>query len=913
MPKKTTRNTMDLVSKPSLLEADNTIRLNLMVQLITAAVVLCVFLACRAKIPWLYSTNPMRCKKHPAAPYTGLFNWVVPVFTIKDMALLELIGFDAFLFIETLKLLGIVFLVLSLALMPLLGSYYFFFAKSEMKLQLIMRLSLLSMPYSPRYANCIVPCLAAWVITLIIVYFLFSFYRKYVILRQIHIRDRVFSKSTPSIKKSLDEMKSLSSTLECINICTKTVLICNLPHFINNKQDLQTYLNTLGLKEPIENAHIILDTKKLEMLVEKKKKKLLELEAELQKFFILLNRASIDTEFFSEHIDHYDSSLDLISNAIVWKKESAAGRARRKGATDALMEKALCGRFFEVLDRIYPGKAKFNISECMKQIKDLTDLIEVERKKSAHSTLSSTQALESLSEVAGCDENPELHDKYNLYEQTSIFVQASSVFNIRQAYTSLSKTIPLRTKSGFVTFKTSEQASILRMSLIGSGAFSCRALEAPPPDQIVWSTLTDSPMERALRKLAASIVTVVFVSVFILLVFFVSTLINIDAFYSIIRAINPELNVIAETPKFRKAFQGIVVPTVYSNFLSIAPAVLKVICTLEGSISYIEFQKSFGRKYSIFLFINGFLVLIFGTTIASLVYNRRQATIDIMGLVSTPVVSSSVFFFNLLIHKTFGELTMQLLDIGGLVSWCVTYVLGGVYTRRQEVQRFESHPANFGSMYPRVFLLFPMVLIYSIICPLFMLLGCLYFFGSFVVFKYLFIYSYVSDVESGGEHWPSLFMNIFGSLVFLQTITATYFASQKQYIALGLILPLVIITVSVWKSFSELIQKNCYYLPNNTLESKQSHTSIKKLFLSRKDQILNWTESSAVKKDTYFLYKEKVLANPDELPYIYKDFSFLPSIASIIVPNWFYTTLMYIRENGDDALFDLQGSQLWYS
>ncbi|EIJ87281.1 calcium permeable stress-gated cation channel [Nematocida parisii] len=895
MSKKKVLEAKEVVDKPSLLDADNIIWFNFIFQAGLASFLFVLFIFCRKKLPWIYSINTKRCKQHPAAQYTGYFNWMIPIFTITDNDLFELIGFDAFLFIETLKLLGIIFLLLSIILVPALGTYYFFFAHSTQPLQLITKISILSLPTHPRYVNCIIPCICIWAISLVVIYFLYTFYRKYVILRQLHIRNRAFSKSTLAIKKTVDELQSLPAGINEINICSRTVLITNLPSFIQDKATLLRYLKILGVSSEPENAHVVTNTKDLEILINKKKEIILLIEYELLRFFILLNIMSTNTEFFAEHINNYDKSLDLISNATTWHKREREKKEIGQDEIDFLMRNAFGGKFFSLLSTIQKTDVPLKIHEYLGTIKLLTEKIDEVRERSMREYTSLDEEPNLL--------NPELHDPYGFYKNSTIFITTASLFYIRAAYNNFIKSIPGSARNGFVTFKNSSDANALKMTLIGSGAFSCHAEEAPPPDQIIWSSLNDTQVHRMLRRLISMILTVVFIGVFIVLVFFVSTLINISTLYAVINMINPQLYAIAGTSKFRSAFQGIIVPTVYSQFLAIAPIVLRWISIFEGSISWIELQKNFGKKYSVFLFFNGFLMIIFGSTIATLL-NSSKVRLDIVNLVSTPIVSSSIFFLNLLIHKALGGLMFELLDVPRLASWAIMYILGGVHTHRERTAQFQSNPINFGMLYPKIFLLFPMVLIYAILCPIFMVVGCLYFFGAFFVFKYLFIYSHASQLESGGEHWPSLFENIFYSLTVFQLLTLIYFASHKQYISLCMILPLIIITVSVWNGFSKLMSKNCHYLPNNESEYKESTDVIDELLKSRKKAILEWKESSVVKKDVYCPFKEKVLEK-GEIPYVYKDLSFLPSASSIILPKWFVITLKYLSVNGSAAVFDL--------
>ncbi|KAI5189807.1 calcium permeable stress-gated cation channel [Nematocida sp. AWRm77] len=907
---------VNLASKPSLKDAENAITLNIKVQLCVSTSLFVAFLILRRKLPWMYCANPKRSKKHPAAGYTGVTNWIVPVFSISDSVFFNLVGFDAFLFIETLKLLFLIFLVLSLVVFPALGAYYYFFGQSEEALHFLMQISLLPMPGSQRVANGILPAVSMWVISCGVMYFLYTFYRKYVILRQMHLKDRSFSKSTPSIKRLADDLESVTQALKNINIPSRTVLLQNLPCFIGNKEELLEYLEQLNLGvHPVE-CYVVVNTKPLEQLIYQRTKLIQDLEMEFQLFFLYLNRLSIDSNFFANTVRGYDNGIDLISNAIAWHESSERPKSplldtledpgklstkqqqqKKQKAVTQMVKLFLSSPLIGTLQAQDAKISTERLAAGLEKIDLLNRKIGKERKRASKPLL-------NTSDISALVKSSKTHDVYEREKNEHIFLSLSSILKIGSSYKEFMQSIPLDTKNGFVTLSTIEEANLLKISFIGTGTFSCKAIEAPPADEIIWPALTESEAERMLRKLLGALTTFFFVTLFIIFVFLTSTLINIQTFDKIVYWVNPHLEAITKKASFRQTFQAILMPFVYSTLLSLAPTALESICLFEGSISHTEQQKNFGRKYSFFLFVNGFLALIFGTTLASLINSEKEKN-GIFVTMSVPVVSSSIFFLNMLIQKTFTGMVLCLLEPGRILTRVLSMLLGGIQTRRKEIEEIEPKKINFGYLYPQVFLTFPMVLIYSVMCPVFILFGALHFFGAYIVYKTLFLYSHVSDIESGGEHWPSLCTNFFYSLVTFQVITIVHFLSLKQYVFLFVTVPLLIITVGVGKNFGSSMEKKCNYLPSSHKEVQESVKFANRLSSIRKEEIKHWVESSLVEKEL-FLFTKKAKPSEARDSYVYKDLSMHPASSSAILPQWFYTTLCYLQQNGDPDVYHLQ-------
>lgn len=897
-------NRMEVVGKPGLGEADEAIRLNLFIQAAASVGIYALFVVIRPKISWLYSPNTKRSRTHPARGFTGRFDWIVPVFSIQDPVLLGLVGMDAFLFLQTLRLLSNIFFALSLVIAPLLAGYYFIFSKgSSMKGQIILKLSILSTETDKKEVSSILPCVACYVVTAFIMYMVYMFYRKYVILRQAYLRDASFSTPTPEIKRLARKLGSVESALEHITLPAKTVLLKGLPSFLNTRDDLMKFMDLLKLGRPVD-GHIVVNTTHLDSLIEERKTVIRALEKEVQLFLIRLNEYSLSSNYFQSNFTNYDPELDLISNALVWaadhhpelavvpeeeeETDPAVEEKKKQGSNlvQELTEKSFSSRFELCKPKIYDVDA---VAFYLDKIIKLTGEIDKERS-------------ERVKEIGEKEEIPTetqiksegiLHDQYDVANSTK-FLSLTQLVRVGESYREFIKAFPLGTKTGFVTFEDKNTANLLKQSLIGTGTFSCSAIAAPPVEELIWTNLNETEATRFVRQFIGRIITVIFNIFFMTFVFLIVGALNVKSFEALISFINEDLLEITQTPRFRKTFSGVVAPLVYNLFLALAPIALEAICLFEGAISHTDLQKKFASKYSAFLFINGFLALIFGSSFLTIIQTKEQSKIlsNIAELLST----SSIFFLNAIIQKSLVGTMLRLIEPLRIIAQLASDVLGGVKTKREEIRSKEPVRKNFGHLYPPAFLVFPVVLIYSIICPIFLFLGALYFLGTYVVFKTQFLYSLASQSESGGVHWPTACDSIFWSLLAFQVATALQFFTMKSYGCLIAILPLCVMTIGAGRSFKSLFRKRCEYLPMNRQEDEEADKFIQEALRVRKRDLAQWKEANLIEFDSVHL-DQKLPQERSKREYLYKDSSFLPDTSTVILPEWFVITMAYLKEN----------------
>lgn len=116
---------------------------------------------------------------------------------------------------------------------------------------------------------------------------------------------------------------------------------------------------------------------------------------------------------------------------------------------------------------------------------------------------------------------------------------------------------------------------------------------------------------------------------------------------------------------------------------------------------------------------------------------------------------------------------------------------------------------NYGVVYPQAILIFTITILYSIIQPLILIFGAIYFGVAYVVYKYKLLFGlslpflkytyhakflgtvFYKPYESQGQAWPITFIRlIWGVVIFLVFMTGI-FLLKKSFILATLLLPLL--------------------------------------------------------------------------------------------------------------------------
>ena len=115
----------------------------------------------------------------------------------------------------------------------------------------------------------------------------------------------------------------------------------------------------------------------------------------------------------------------------------------------------------------------------------------------------------------------------------------------------------------------------------------------------------------------------------------------------------------------------------------------------------------------------------------------------------------------------------------------------------------EANRFIFSVWIPKILLIFTIVLTYSIMNPVMLLFGLLYFVGAYLIFKYHLSMSWVPALTMGPDTWLLIFGKIRYAYIIAQ-ITLYGMLILKQYVAGVLLLPLLYYS---WNKTKEVMNK----------------------------------------------------------------------------------------------------------
>jgi hypothetical protein len=160
-----------------------------------------------------------------------------------------------------------------------------------------------------------------------------------------------------------------------------------------------------------------------------------------------------------------------------------------------------------------------------------------------------------------------------------------------------------------------------------------------------------------------------------------------------------------------------------------------------------------------------------------------------------------------------------------VVSFLVSYL--GRFSYTVDFAELNAPPMiNYGVVYPQAILLFVITLLYSVVYPLIVIFGAIYFGVAYVVYKYKLLFGqfavsksinhltehevFYKPYESQGQAWPITFVRLIWGVTIFLVFMIGFFILRQAYIISTLVVPLLFGTL-VWswyvdKTFKPLSQ-----------------------------------------------------------------------------------------------------------
>ncbi|GAB4829395.1 CSC1-like protein erd4 [Ancistrocladus abbreviatus] len=314
-------------------------------------------------------------------------------------------------------------------------------------------------------------------------------------------------------------------------------------------------------------------------------------------------------------------------------------------------------------------------------------------------------------------------------------------------------------------------------------------MDAPEPRQLIWSNLSLKIYDREMRQY------VVYVIVALTILFYMIPIGLISAFTTLenLKKLMPFLKPVLRIKVLTTVLEAYLPQIALIVFLALLPKLLLFLSKAEGIPSESHAERATSGKYFYFTVLNVFIGVTIGGTLFGTFKDIEKHPNSIVNLLASSLPGNATFFLTFVALKFFVGYGLELSRLVPLII----FHLKRKYLCKTEADEKEAWaPGDLGyaTRAPGDMLIFTVVLCYSVIAPLIIPFGVVYFGLGWLVLRNQALKVYVPSYESYGRMWPHLHDRILASLLLYQVTMLGYFGIKKFY-STPVLIPLPIITL----------------------------------------------------------------------------------------------------------------------
>lgn len=271
--------------------------------------------------------------------------------------------------------------------------------------------------------------------------------------------------------------------------------------------------------------------------------------------------------------------------------------------------------------------------------------------------------------------------------------------------------------------------------------------------------------------------------------------------YEEIKKIMPWLaRLINSSPRLAAIVQNSLPSLALITFNGLLPFLLEWLSYMQAFKSRSATEYSLMKKYHLFLLISVLLIFLLTSTYWALVRDLVDTPMKIPEKLARALQGSNVrnFMVSYVMLQALGLMPLQLLNLGPLFSLAFARAFW-TKTPRDYAEANAPPMLNYGWVYPQALLVFTITLVYSVMSPLILIFGAIYFAMAYLVFKYKLLFIYFKPYESNGEAWRITFARTLWALIIFQLFMTGLFSLRTYFWASAIMIPLILYTL--WKSW----------------------------------------------------------------------------------------------------------------
>ncbi|KAK8961688.1 hypothetical protein KSP40_PGU012298 [Platanthera guangdongensis] len=312
--------------------------------------------------------------------------------------------------------------------------------------------------------------------------------------------------------------------------------------------------------------------------------------------------------------------------------------------------------------------------------------------------------------------------------------------------------------------------------------------EAPEPRQLIWENLTKKVYERQIRQYA------VYGIVFLTVVFYMVPIAAVSAFTTLenLKRYLPFLKSVVDIKAVKTVLEAYLPQVALIVFLALLPALLMFLSKAEGIPSQGHVIRAASGKYFYFIVFNVFLgVTVGGTLYTSMktIANKPKAAVN---LLADSLPQNATFFVTYVALQFFVGYGLEL---SRLVPLIIFHLKKKFLCKTEAEVKAAWAPGDFGfaTRVPKDMLIMLVVFCYSVISPIIIPFGVVYFGLGWLIARNQALDVYVPSFESYGRMWPHMHSRIVAALIIFQVLMFGYLG-LKKFVYAPLMIPLIVIS-----------------------------------------------------------------------------------------------------------------------
>lgn len=343
--------------------------------------------------------------------------------------------------------------------------------------------------------------------------------------------------------------------------------------------------------------------------------------------------------------------------------------------------------------------------------------------------------------------------------------------------------------AALVFFSSRVAAASAAQSLHAQMVDKWTVTEAPEFRQMIWTNLKISFFQRQVRQYVIYIVVALTIVFFMIPIGFISALTTLGN----LKKYLPFLKPIVDIDAIKTVLEAYLPQLALIIFLALLPKFLYSLSKAEGIPSESHVVRAAAGKYFYFIVLNVFIGVTVGGTLFSTFKSIKKDPDSIPDLLAAGLPLNATFFLTFVALRFFVGYGLELSRIVPLIIFHIKRK----YLCKTEAEVKEAwYPGDlkYGTRFPGDMLIVTIVLCYSVIAPIIIPFGVVYFGLGWLILRNQALKVYVPAYESYGKMWPHMHKRILAALIIYQLTMLGYFG-VKRFIYAPLILPAIILSL----------------------------------------------------------------------------------------------------------------------